>query len=356
MVKRSDDSLSISKIDVSMSRGKHCQDTGISVLFHVEASETIGLGHLCRCRSLAIEFIERMGAAVTVSCLQRNLVQTSWEGLGYRFVHPQEIYDKISFDVIVIDAPSCSLEVQQSFKTICKLLVGIDDWGMGPYVYDIMIRPNVLNLNQPQLLEANAETWQGKDYIILHPTYAKSDITFKEKAEEILVCFGGSDPSGLTLRILPILIQILPEEIKIDVVVGTGCTQPEKIYNIIQDHKNVRIFQNLPNLIELFKSCDTAVVSGGTLLYEACAVGIPAVVLAQELEQHEETKVFAKERAILRPDDGLYASDDAVSRDIQKVCFDTAVRRMLSRNATQCVSRDGTQRIVKKILCNLNVR
>lgn len=343
------------KINVSISTGKRSENTRISVLFHVEASETIGLGHLCRCRSLAIEFVERVGAAVTVSCPQRNLVQASLDGLGYSLVYPQEISDKVFFDVIVIDVPSCDLEVQQSLKKICKFLIGIDDWGMGPYVYDIMIRPNILNLSQPQLLEANAQIWQGKDYVILHPAYAKLDITFKEKAEEVLVCFGGSDPSGLTLRILPILIQILPKKIKVDVVVGIGCTRSEQIYNLIQDHKNIRIFQSLPNLTELFSVCDTAVVSGGTLLYEACAVGIPAVVLAQELEQHEETKVFAEKRAVLRPDNGLYASDDAISRDIQEVCFDTAVRGTLSRNAKQCVSRDGTRRIVEKILCNLNM-
>lgn len=339
-----------------MLAGERSKNTGISVLFHIEASETIGLGHLCRCRSLAIESIERAGAAVTVSCPEKNLVQSSLKGFAYRFVRPQDISDTMFFDVVVIDVPNCSLVVQQSFKKICKLLVGIDDWAIGPHVYDIIIRPNVLNLNQPRLLEANAETWQGKDYIILHPAYAKLDITFKEKAEEVLVCFGGSDPSGLTLRVVPIMTQVLAKEIKMDLVIGTGFAQTEKIHNIIHNHKNVRIFQNLPNLAGLFSSCDTAVVSGGTLLYEACALGIPAVVLAQELEQHEETKVFAEKKAVLRPNNGLYASDDAISKDIQKICFDTALRRMLSRNARRCVSRDGTQRIVKKILYNLNMR
>ena len=338
-----------------MPRVKRSEDAGFSVLFHVEAGETIGLGHLCRCRSLAVEFIERVGAAVTVSCPQSNLAQISLEGFGCKIVHPQEISDKMFFDVIVIDVPNCSLEVQRTFKKICRFLVGIDDWGMGPYIYDIMIRPNVLTLNRPELLEANEETWEGKDYIILHPAYAKLDVAFKEKAEEILVCFGGSDPSGLTLRILLVLTQILPEEIKINLVVGPGFTQSGKILDIMGGRKNIRTFQNLPNLAGLFSICDTAVISGGTLLYEACAVGIPTVVLAQEMEQHEETKVFAAKKAVLRPDDGLYASDEAISRDIKKVCFDTAVRRMLSRNAKQCVSRDGTQRIVKKILCNLKM-
>ncbi|MDD5327086.1 MAG: hypothetical protein PHY02_04640 [Phycisphaerae bacterium] len=338
-----------------MSKGKHNEDAGISVLFHVEAGETIGLGNLCRCRSLAIEFIECAGAAVTVSCTRKDLAQSSLGEYGSKVVCLQQIPDKTFFDVIVIDVPNCSLEVQQSLKKNCKLLIGIDDWGMGPYVYDIIIRPNVLNLSRPQLLEANAQIWQGKDYVILHPAYAKLDITFKEKAEEVLVCFGGSDPSGLTLQVLPILLQILFGEIKVNVVVGMECAQYEKICNLIQGHRNIEVFQSLPNLAGLFNVCDTAIVSGGTLLYEACALGIPAVALAQETEQHEETKVFAEKQAVLRPEGGLYASDDAISNDIQKVCFNTDVRRMLFQNAKECVSRDGTQRIVKKIVCSLDV-
>jgi spore coat polysaccharide biosynthesis predicted glycosyltransferase SpsG len=327
-----------------------------TILFRFDASLELGLGHLCRCRSLATEFIERTGVEVTVSCRDKNLVLSSLKGFAYRFVRPQDIFDKLFFDVIVIDVPDCSLELQQSFKKVCKLLVGIDDWGMGPYVYDIMIRPNVLNLNQPRLLEANAQTWQGKNYIILHPAYAKLDVGFKERAKEVLVCFGGSDPSGLTLRVVPIMIRVLTEDIKMNLVIGTGFAKAEKIYSIIHNHKNARVFQNLPNLAGLFSSCDTAVVSGGTLLYEACALGIPAVVLAQELEQDEETELFAEKKAVLRPNNGLYASDNAISGDIQKICFDTALRRMLSRNARRCVSRGGTQRIVKKILSNLSMR
>ena len=103
-------------------------------------------------------------------------------------------------------------------------------------------------------------------------------------------------------------------------------------------------------MIELYNSCDTAIISGGGLLYESCALAIPSIALAQEQEQHEETKLFAKKKATIRPKDGMYADDQSIMSSVEELLFDATIRSELITNSQKCVSRSGSKLVAKTII------
>jgi spore coat polysaccharide biosynthesis predicted glycosyltransferase SpsG len=325
-----------------------------SILFCFEAHEKLGLGHLCRCRSIATEFTEQAEVDIFASCSEEDVFRSVFEGLPYRLVKPEEIYNGAFFDVVVVDIPQLSYESQQSFRKICRLLIGINDSGEGPFDYDVIIRPNFLQLPVPRMTRADAQILAGRDYIILHPAFSNltPSVGKPDKAKELLVCLGGSDPGGSTLRVIPVLRQ-LPVDIRINVVIGQGFSQPEKAVDLIGDDERFCVLLNVPNLAGMFNICGAALVAGGTLMYEACALGVPSVVICQNEEQEREAAIFAGQHAVLNLGSAADVSDNIIINAVEKVCCDIDLRKELSRNAKEMVPRTGVRRVAATILGKL---
>ena len=323
------------------------------ILFRFEADEQVGLGHLCRCRAIAIEFAEHADIEIVLSSLRDDLVRSVFRGVVYGLISPEDIFGEAFFDVAVVDVPGFSWQAQQSLNSICKLFIGIDDLGAGPFVYDVLIRPNVLLL-PAQMSKVGAEIWAGKDYIVLHPVFAKLKPQSDKwkKAKDILVCFGGSDPAGLTLRVIPVLRQ-LPVDIRINIVIGQGFSQPEQVIDLISGDKRFRVLPNVPNLAGMFNTCGAALVAGGTLMYEACALGVPSVIICQNKGQRQEAAIFAEQHAMLNLGSAADISDNIIINAIEKVCYDIDLRKKLSKNAKKMVPRTGVQRVTTEILGKL---
>ena len=136
------------------------------------------------------------------------------------------------------------------------------------------------------------------------------------------------------------------------IVLGPAFVNAQKVILLLQNKNNFKIFQNPENMIELFNSCDTAIISGGNLLYGACALGIPSLSLAQEKEQHEETKLFAEKNAVIRPKEGMYASNETIMKCIKTLFWDTDIRIKLKTNSQKCISKSGTKLFSKSIIAD----
>ncbi len=326
-----------------------------SVIFYFEAGHEKGLGQLYRCRSLACELRKYNNMDIIISTPQKELFDVGFESLRYKWLSPGEISESIKYDIIILDISDCPMELQKELKQCCYFLVGIDDWGMGPFVYDMVLRPNILELPPPKMLENGAKVYQGGEFILLNPNYSDLRVTDKNKcmAENVFLCFGGSDPRGYTFRIINLLLNMnQSENIEFTVVLGPAFSQAENIKELVGNRTNFKIVQNPENMVELFNACDTAIISGGALLYEACALGIPALALAQEREQHEETRLFAEKKAAIRPKGGRYADDKSIMEDIKRLFFNATIRSELKDNAVKCVTRDGSKKVAKTIITN----
>jgi len=326
----------------------------VKVCILAEGGRDIGLGHLYRCRSIAIELREQTKVDIFASCPEENLLRSVFEGLSYRFLKPEEIYNGASFDAVIVDIPGFSYESQQTLRKKCKLLIGIDDSGEGPFDYDVLIRPNFLQMSAPRMTRAGAQILAGRDCIILHPAFSKLTPSTErsDKAKELLICFGGSDPGGLTLRVIPVLRQ-LPAGISIDIIVGRGFSRPERVVDLIGGDNRFSVLLNVPDLAEMLNTCSAALIAGGTLMYEACALGVPSVVICQNEEQNREAAVFAEQHAVLNLGSAKSVCDSIIIDAVGKVCCDTELRKELSGNAKKMVSRTGVQRVATMILDKL---
>jgi spore coat polysaccharide biosynthesis predicted glycosyltransferase SpsG len=339
---------------LSKRRGSSAQT---SILFYFEANEKLGLGHLYRCCSIATELTEQAKVDIFVLYSEEKVLRSVFEGLPHRLIEPEEICEGVFFDVVITDIPELSYESQQFLKKICKLLIGIDDSGEGPFDYDVIIRPNFLQLPMPRMTRASAQIWAGRDYIILHPAFSKftPSADRPDKAKELLICFGGSDPGGFTLRVVPPLRQ-LPNEVRINMIVGPVFTKFEQLISLVGNEKRFTLLRNVLNLAELFGSCGASVISGGTLMYEACSLAVPSIIMCQNAEQDKEAAIFAEQNAVINLGYGAKVCDERILEAVMRVCFDLSLREQLWENAKRMVCTDGAHRIVKKILHKLGCK
>ena len=119
---------------------------------------------------------------------------------------------------------------------------------------------------------------------------------------------------------------------------------------MLTSKKNFQLLQNPKNMINLYKSCDVALISSGYLLYEACALGKPSLVLSQDKEQHNESKIFARKKAVLRPARGIYSNDLLIAKSIKKLFFSEKLRYKLHRYSQKSISIKGSQLTASKIM------
>jgi spore coat polysaccharide biosynthesis predicted glycosyltransferase SpsG len=107
---------------------------------------------------------------------------------------------------------------------------------------------------------------------------------------------------------------------------------------------------NAMGMAELFYRADAAFISGGTLLYEACASGVPAIVISQNRAQAVEAAICHRAGAVvdLGVHDGI--TDDMIAASFARFLADADLRTRMSQLATKTVALDGAGRIASKLL------
>ena len=325
------------------------EKTTIQILFWVKSGSTIGLGHLSRCRSLMIHFKRYSNCKILISTNKEELVNEFLyhHEFSFQFVNIGSVNSEI--DIVIVDDLYLLQVEKKKLRKIAKLLVCIDDEGDGILDQDILIRPNLLNLKIPQYLQAY-QYLTGKEYIILHPDFAHYETKeVKRNVNEIIICFGGSDQDQIIYRIIPILKK-LDVDTCFHIVVGVAFKSREKLRKLLKSDLRFNMSVNLSNMAEAFFRSDVAIISGGMLLYEACAIGIPTMVICQNESQENEAQVFDKKKAILNAGINQQVSDSIIKKKIWEIVTDYPKRKKLSKYGKQLVSVNGANRIVTKIL------
>ena len=324
----------------------------ISIVFFFKAGQKKGLGNLYRCRSLALELKKYKNIKIIISTEDKKLFNIAFKNLNFSWLSSQKIFKSKKNDIIILDITKYPLKLQKKLKNNCKSLVGIDDWGKGPFVYDFLLRPNPIKLPKPKMLQKNHKIYKGINYILLDSKFNKKNIgKYNKEIKNVFICFGGSDPKRYTARIIKIIIkENFLENIKFTIVVGSYFLKINQLKDLLTSKKNFQLLQNPKNMINLYKSCDVALISSGYLLYEACALGKPSLVLSQDKEQHNESKIFARKKAVLRPARGIYSNDLLITKSIKKLFFSEKLRYKLHRYSQKSISIKGSQLTASKIM------
>ncbi|WP_064693912.1 PseG/SpsG family protein [Rhizobium aegyptiacum] len=255
-------------------------------VFCIESSHARGMGHLFRSLTLAAELRAR--------------------GRSVRFLandHPNSlsIIRERGFDVALYDlaavtgwekdfladaAPSSiwindRLNTQRSHgETVKRLgakLVTFDDRGDGAGLADINVC--ALLFEKTEELKGG-DVRLGVEYMILNPEIAGYR-RVREELASILVTLGGADTYGVTVRVAKWLSS---KPFPVTIVTGPSFQHMAELEEVVAAAvpDRFKLLNQVPSLAEEMYEHDLAITGGGLTPFEACAAGLPCVVIANE--------------------------------------------------------------------------
>ena len=109
--------------------------------------------------------------------------------------------------------------------------------------------------------------------------------------KNIIVLFGGSDPSDLTRKVYPILQDVSREnqDIEFHIITGFGYQHKDEIKE--DKLHQIYVHHDVKRVSSYMKRADLALTSQGRTIYEFACMGVPTIVLAQNKRETEH--IFA---------------------------------------------------------------
>lgn len=244
----------------------------------------VGLGHKMRCAALA-EFNPRSSVVdletggelpETLSGALVILDTLNAGNLGNTLRYVRELKDR-----------NCAVAIIDSMPPDHFRPVGHNgpnpDWLVTPYLGAENLRP-----------PPDAGAWlAGPRYAILPPAFLNArsaeDVS---QADRILIACGGSDPTGLSLRIAEALEET---QIPVDIIVGPHFSPAlaAELQAFSEAHSAFRLTVEPDDILSLYLSARLVVGRPGLVRYEAAALGRPAVFLSEINRYQDYFRNFA---------------------------------------------------------------
>ncbi|MDP3703825.1 MAG: UDP-2,4-diacetamido-2,4,6-trideoxy-beta-L-altropyranose hydrolase [Candidatus Omnitrophota bacterium] len=351
-------------------RGRSTRPTGKTVLMRVDASESVGAGHLMRCLALAEGLRERGFEPVFFTRTQHpeylkaiNHRGFSWTSLPERtpvdaepdalaaFPNPETIAAVV---VDRYDLPSdyfLSIRARQPHWTLAYL----DDWGHAVEGVDLMINQNI-DADEQQYQrhpgERAARIFAGTRFALLRSEFRQRPRPMANRhraVSKILLTLGGSDRDNHTRRLLQ-AISSVDEAIEIHVVLGPGFQHHQDIAACADGSPRVRVWANVPDMYELMREMDLSVNGSGSTLWELYYMGLPNILYILGENQLKVAEVANAQGCSLCLGPIESFDPETFRQAVNRLIHSPEERVRISERARQAVDGLGVERVANEIL------
>ncbi|MCR5790000.1 MAG: UDP-2,4-diacetamido-2,4,6-trideoxy-beta-L-altropyranose hydrolase [Lachnospiraceae bacterium] len=260
------------------------------IFFHTVGKMQLGMGHIYRCLTLAykltghdIAFILDEDSDIGIEKIRESnfpimIVQNGAE--------LEELLKEKQPDILVNDILDTDVPYMTMVSKYAKRIVNFEDVGPGAKYADAVI--NALYEKGEKL---HNEYYGSKYFCIRDEFLEEEPKEFSEEVRNILVIFGGADPSNLTGEMYSICKRLHEElpEIDFHFLLGFAYPHKEKIKDDPENH--IYVHADVRRVSSYMSKMDLAVTSQGRTVYELASMGVPSIVLAQN--EREAEHVFA---------------------------------------------------------------
>ena len=315
------------------------RSSDLRVLFRVAAGPRRGFGHLVRSISLA----RAMGVRPLLSLRGPMEVQDTAIALGADVLtdgSPGSIR-LLRPDVLVVDDPiaSATRAWVVAAKRVGTVVVTIHDLGLGYAAGDVVIDGSITR--QARVPRRVRMGLTGARYAILDPSLTIGTRPRGiERERRVLVALGGG-PRREIARSIAEAITAADPRAQIRIAGGFAVDPPISQPNITWIAPRRGLGKELAR-------ATVAVVGGGVSLYEACALGVPAVGVPVVPSQTPTVQAFARRgAAVAMP---LRASGHETAAQVVALLDDPRRRAALRRRSMRLVDGRGAARAAAAVL------
>ncbi|MCG3770536.1 MAG: UDP-2,4-diacetamido-2,4,6-trideoxy-beta-L-altropyranose hydrolase [Nitrosomonadaceae bacterium] len=305
----------------------------MKVVFRVDASSRMGIGHLMRCVTLAealrergadacficrahpcnlIELLRRQAMPVTVLPAPEQTPEVNseefatWLGVTQDEDAAQtiEALHGDRPDWLVVDHYGLAAGWELRLRPYTAKLMGIDDLANLRHECDLLLNQNYSDEGENRyrgLVSEKCSLLLGPRYALLRPEYEACRRTLQPRSRvvrRVLVFFGGSDPYNMTSLALEVLSAPEFQHLEVDVVVGANNAQRIALEEQVLARPLTNMYGDRPHLTDLMAHADLAIGAGGGTTWERICLGLPSLVVSIADNQRPACEALARAELI----------------------------------------------------------
>ncbi len=347
-----------------------------TIVFRVDGSGQIGLGHVMRSLALAeglmslgvrsVFICRRLDGAALEIILQRGLTAIALPEWTQKWDEASDaqatlsIARQVKAAAIVVDHYGLGMPWWKTVRTQLPL-TAIDDLGRPGLGQAATL---VINANAG----ASAAWYSGGAMTACGPRYALLGSKFtarssdrmarlnrseqaadSDEKQRVLITMGGADPAQVTASAVGCVLAATSEAL-IDVVIGPAFSNRDALVRQLSTSSRVQLHQRPADISPLMAAADLAVIAGGSTIYECALLGVPMLLIEVAENQHMGCEAMHEAGAALflgRTDE--FSQGDLTSL-VDRVLTDTDLRRQMSEQGMQLVDGQGARRTAAAIM------
>lgn len=254
----------------------------MNLLFLTEFGKRTGIGHLSRCRNLALSLSRLPGFKSYLFCLSKgevpdigdfkfiSIINSSLEELGN--------YCAITkIDYIVCDlAQKCNEADLTIFSNLETPIITVDDITPRRLLSILNFYPPIQQVNTMDWSGYSGENLIGWPYYILSPNLVKQKNPVRIR-KQVLISLGGSDGFDITGRLMKVL-PALASTYELKFIIGP-LSNIEKSAILEVCPNNIVVYKNPESLYTIMSQCDYAIVTYGVTVFELAYLQVPTVAI-----------------------------------------------------------------------------
>jgi UDP-2,4-diacetamido-2,4,6-trideoxy-beta-L-altropyranose hydrolase len=300
----------------------------MKIVFRVDASLSLGTGHVMRCLTLANIFRERRMAVSFVCRLHeghlcdlieargfavrrlavrghsgtaRATSKTAWLGASWQDDAQQtraaiEEHDG-TVDLLAVDHYSLDARWEGVLRGAARRVFVVDDLADRPHDCDVLLDQNLHDSPESRYLGLVKETTRvfvGPRYAVLRPEFDNFAVRVRDGGvQRLLVYFGGgADVTNELLKIVSALRTLAVDAPVATFVLGPSNPPAPALCRAAAGFDRIRIIEATSEMAGLIDEADLGIGTCGGTAWERCALGLPALVVVTGRNQHDDARIL----------------------------------------------------------------
>lgn len=354
------------------------------VVFRVDASVEMGLGHLTRCLTLA----DALAADGARSCF---LMRSHAAGLAYlaegrghavRLLpdpparparteddggpyahwlptdwledadHTRSALNEIgAAEWLIVDHYALDARWERACRREGMRILAVDDLADRDHDCEILLNQNLIQGIEARYhgrVPATCVQLLGPRYALLRPEFAAQRGLLDPRSGEIdriLICFGGSDPTNETAKALEAIGSLAMPHLAVDAVIGASNPHADVVDALCRRMANVTLYSGANNIAELMRLADLSIGAGGVMSWERCCLGLPVLAIDIAANQVPSLTMLAQLGALIHLGSAGDVRAKHIAASIAGLMADPDQTKRLGDAAGALVDGEGAARV-----------
>lgn len=338
----------------------------MTIGIRADGNETIGMGHLMRCMSIAAA-LKMQGAECIFFTADREagkfveekgfvcrVLESDYRCMEQELFRLEELLEEYKVSLLLTDSYQVTQVYLDALMVHCPVYY-MDDMGVCGLRATGLINYNIY------AGDLDYENWDpGQMQLLLGAAYAPVKAQFTEvpyrvrsEVKTLLITMGGSDALNIAGQLGELLLQALPERIRLQIICGRFNPHLDQLKKLEQLSNRVHICVDVQDMWNKMKEADIAISAAGSTLYELCAMGVPTVCCYYVENQKRIAEGFADRVGMANGGDFSKNPKQVLQAMVGEACKLEASlqdREELSQRMKRVTDGKGAQLIAKALL------